>query len=106
LSRSSSRYPIPQHSGPELTRDRHFFAYSDNYLIDVKFGVIVDVEVPKSGRSTVSLREMAKEQTSAAAQRRPSHRIFESQSARTDPYVMKAAQCSQFRAVELSEHEH
>jgi len=49
---------------------------------------------------------MAEEQTSAAAQRRRSHRIFESQWARTDPYVMKAAQCSQFRAVELSEHEH
>jgi transposase len=34
------------HKGPA------FFAYSDNYLIDVKFGVIVDVEVPlySSGR--------------------------------------------------------
>ena len=28
------------HKGPA------FFAYSDNYLIDVKFGVILDVEAP------------------------------------------------------------
>jgi hypothetical protein len=27
-----------------------FFAYSDNYLIDVKFGVIVDVEASRSIR--------------------------------------------------------
>jgi hypothetical protein len=27
-----------------------FFAYSDNYLIDVKFGVIVDVEASHSIR--------------------------------------------------------
>jgi hypothetical protein len=30
------------HKGPA------FFAYSDNYLIDVKFGVIVDVEAFRS----------------------------------------------------------
>jgi hypothetical protein len=30
------------HKGPA------FFAYSDNYLIDVKFGVIVDVEASRS----------------------------------------------------------
>jgi hypothetical protein len=29
-----------------------FFAYSDNYLIDVKFGVIVDVEASRSIRQT------------------------------------------------------
>ncbi len=32
------------HKGPAL------FAYSDNYLIDVKFGVIVDVEVSRAIR--------------------------------------------------------
>src|ERR1700723_1933299 len=32
------------HKGPA------FFAYSDNYLIDVKFGVIVDVEASRSIR--------------------------------------------------------
>ncbi len=32
------------HKGPA------FFAYSDNYLIDVKFGVIVDVEACRSIR--------------------------------------------------------
>ena len=32
------------HKGPA------FFAYSDNYLIDVKFGVIVDVEAFRSIR--------------------------------------------------------
>ena len=32
------------HKGPA------FFAYSDNYLIDVKFGVIIDVEASRSIR--------------------------------------------------------
>ena len=32
------------HKGPA------FFAYSDNYLIDVKFGVIVDVEASRAIR--------------------------------------------------------
>ena len=32
------------HKGPA------FFAYADNYLIDVKFGVIVDVEVSRAIR--------------------------------------------------------
>ena len=35
---------IGAHKGP------HFFAYSDNYLIDLKFGVIVDVEASRSVR--------------------------------------------------------
>ena len=38
-----SHHPIPRPSGA-------FFAYSDNYLIDVKFGVIVDVEASRSIR--------------------------------------------------------
>jgi hypothetical protein len=48
LSRSSSRRPLPRRSGPAPTRG--FFAYSDNYLIDVKFGVIVDVEASRAIR--------------------------------------------------------
>ena len=48
LSRSSSRHPIPRPSGPH--KGPAFFAYSDNYLIDVKFGVIVDVEASRSIR--------------------------------------------------------
>jgi hypothetical protein len=47
--RSSSHHPIPQLSGLELTRDRRS-SYSDNYLIDVKFGVIVDVEASRAIR--------------------------------------------------------
>jgi hypothetical protein len=47
LCRSLSR-PEAQwtgaHKGPA------FFAYSDNYLIDVKFGVIVDVEASRAIR--------------------------------------------------------
>src|SRR6185312_16419648 len=35
-------------SGPELARSRH--SYADNYSIDVKFGVIVDVEASRSIR--------------------------------------------------------
>ena len=46
-SRSLSRHPIPRPSGPERPA---FFAYSDNYLIDVKLGVIVDVEASRSIR--------------------------------------------------------
>jgi hypothetical protein len=49
-SQSSSRHPIRPPSGPGLTRGPAFFAYSDNYLIDVKFGVIVDVEASRSIR--------------------------------------------------------
>src|SRR6476661_8386426 len=47
-SRAVKEYPAAQwtgaHKGPA------FFAYSDNYLIDVKFGVIVDVEASRSIR--------------------------------------------------------
>ena len=32
LCQSSSRHPIPRHSGPELTKLPAFFAYSDNYF--------------------------------------------------------------------------
>src|ERR1035438_7256299 len=38
------------HKGPA------FFAYSDNYLIDVKFGVIVDVEASRAIRWPRSAR--------------------------------------------------
>jgi hypothetical protein len=44
-----SRHPILQRSGPGR-KGPAFFAYSDNYLIDVKFGVIVDVEAYRAIR--------------------------------------------------------
>jgi hypothetical protein len=43
IPRGLSRRPIPRPSGPALTRHRHSSAHSDNYLVVVKFGVIVDV---------------------------------------------------------------
>ena len=49
MSRSSSGRPIPRPTGPELARGRHS-SYSDNYPIDVKFGVIVDVDGEISGK--------------------------------------------------------
>src|SRR5690242_836685 len=45
-SRSSSRHLIRRRNGPELTRVRPSY----NYLIDVKFGVIVDVEASRAIR--------------------------------------------------------
>ena len=46
------RRPIRQPSGQKpLCKGPAFFAYSDNYLIDVKFGVIVDVEASRAIRS-------------------------------------------------------
>jgi hypothetical protein len=36
------------HKGPA------FFAYADNYLIDVKFGVIVDVEASRAIRQAIA----------------------------------------------------
>src|SRR6476619_3826902 len=45
---SSSRRPIPLPNGRERCADQ--FAYSDNYLIDVKFGIIVDVEASRAIR--------------------------------------------------------
>ena len=47
--RNSSRRPIPPPSGPGDAGPA-FFAYADNYLIDVKFGVIVDVEASRAIR--------------------------------------------------------
>ena len=47
--------PIRPPNGPAQCADQRFFAYSDNYLIDVKVGIIMDVEVvalhPPGGRS-------------------------------------------------------
>jgi hypothetical protein len=34
----------PQRNGPALIKGAAFFAYSNNYLIEVRFDVIVDVE--------------------------------------------------------------
>ena len=50
LSRSSCRPPTLRRSGLALTSGPAFFAYSDNYLIDVKFGVILDVEASRAIR--------------------------------------------------------
>ena len=46
-----------------------FFAYSDNYLIDVKFGVIVDVEASRSIRQAEvgAAKTMIEQQSSASA---------------------------------------
>src|SRR3981081_385640 len=49
LSRSSSGRPIPRPNGSELARGRHS-SYPDNYPVDVKFGVVVDVEASRSIR--------------------------------------------------------
>jgi len=45
---SSSRRPIPLPNGRERCADQ--FAYSDNYLIDVKYGIIMDVEASRAIR--------------------------------------------------------
>jgi hypothetical protein len=42
--------PAAQWTGPPA-----FFAYADNYLIDVKFGVIMDVEASRAIRPSVAL---------------------------------------------------
>ena len=43
--RSSSHHPIPAAQWTSALRNAAFFAYADRYLIDVKFGIIMDVEV-------------------------------------------------------------
>jgi hypothetical protein len=48
--RSSSRPPIPQPQWTGALKGPAFFAYADNYLIDVQFGVIVDVEASRAVR--------------------------------------------------------
>jgi hypothetical protein len=48
--RSLSRHPIPAAQWTGAHKGPAFFAYSDNYLIDVKFGVIVDVEASRAIR--------------------------------------------------------
>src|SRR3982074_496371 len=49
LSRSSSGRPIPRPNGSELARGRHS-SHPHNYPVDVKFGVVVDVEASRSIR--------------------------------------------------------
>ena len=49
LSQSSSHPLIQPPSGPAL-RGPAFFAYADNYLIDLKAAVIVDVEASRAVR--------------------------------------------------------
>jgi hypothetical protein len=48
LCRSSSRHPIPSRNGRQRCEGPALFAYADNYLVDVKFGVIVDVEASRA----------------------------------------------------------
>ena len=50
VSRSSSRRPILLRNGRGRCEEPAFFAYADNYLIDVKFGVIMDVEASRAIR--------------------------------------------------------
>ena len=45
----SCRRPIQPHNTGAM-RGPAFFAYADNYLIDVKFGVIMDVEASRAIR--------------------------------------------------------
>ena len=45
--------PAAQWTG--AMRGPAFFAYADNYLIDVKFGVIMDVEASRAIRPSVAL---------------------------------------------------
>ena len=47
--RSSWRRPIRPRNGRGV-RNAAFFAYADNYLIDVKFGIIMDVEASRAIR--------------------------------------------------------
>ena len=54
--RWSFRRPIRLRSGPAPCAVRRSFAYSDNYLIDVKFGVIMDVEASRAIRQAVVAR--------------------------------------------------
>src|SRR5437773_1470858 len=50
MSPRSSSHPLTRrHNGPGR-RGPAFFAYADNYLIDVKFGVIMDVEASRAIR--------------------------------------------------------
>src|SRR4029077_691081 len=51
------------HKGPA------FFAYSDNYLIDVKFGVIVDVEASRAIRQEEQAWPLPGERLKAVADR-------------------------------------
>ncbi len=50
LFRSSLHRPILRPNGPGAHKGPAFFAYSDNYLIDVKFGRVVGVEASRSIR--------------------------------------------------------
>src|SRR5262249_7966347 len=77
--------PAAQWTG--AMRGPAFFAYSDNYLIDVKFGIIMDVEASRAIRQSRSWRGQDHDRTHRAALRhqaeaaRGRHRLrFRSQS--------------------------
>lgn len=48
--RSLSPGRIPPHNGTGAHKGHAFFAYADNYLIDLKAAIIVDVEAPRAIR--------------------------------------------------------
>jgi hypothetical protein len=48
--RSSCRHPIQRRNGRALCADTGLICLADNYLIDVKFGIIVDVEASRAIR--------------------------------------------------------
>ena len=50
LRRSSSHGPIPRRSG-QARKGHAFFAYADNYLIDLKAAIILDVEPTRHSAS-------------------------------------------------------
>jgi hypothetical protein len=39
---------IRPRNGPALTKGNAFFAYADNYLIDLKAAIVVDVEATRA----------------------------------------------------------
>ena len=47
---SSSPSRIRPHNGPALTKGHAFFAHADNYLIDLRAAIIVDVEATRAIR--------------------------------------------------------
>ena len=50
LHRSSLPHQTQPRNGLAPCETRHFFAYADNYLIDMKHGVVMDVEAPRAIR--------------------------------------------------------
>jgi predicted NAD-dependent protein-ADP-ribosyltransferase YbiA (DUF1768 family) len=64
--------PAAQWTG--AMRGPAFFAYADNYLIDVKFGIIVDVEASRAIRQADSPRQASLMRQSDIGSRQASRR--------------------------------